>query len=79
MDEAATLFQKLLDDNNLTVQLTRPEIKYIENGGVIVEPQKLFVRFTNPVLPKPTEGGKEDGPIQPTAGEQATEKVEAEA
>lgn len=64
MDAAATKFQQVLDTNNLKVQLTRPEIKYIENGGVIIEPQRLFVQFINPAL----EEVSNDQPNQPKQG-----------
>jgi hypothetical protein len=47
------LFQKVMADNNLTATWSKPQIRFIENGGVIVEQPQLLVTFTTP--PKPVD------------------------
>ncbi len=37
------LLQKFLADNHLSIALSKPEVKFIENGGVIVESPQLIV------------------------------------
>ncbi len=77
MDAAATRFQKVLQENNLTAQLTRPEVKFIENGGVIIEPQRLFIQFTDPKLEVANDQPKQ--PEQGADGAQATPAIPEKA
>jgi len=55
MEEAVRLFQKVLDENKLHVELTKPIVKYIENGGVIVEAPQLKVSFMTAEQLNPTQ------------------------
>lgn len=48
MDDAVVLFQKLLKDNNLSVILTKPKVRNLEDGGLLIEQPSLQVAF----LPK---------------------------
>ena len=49
------LFQKVMADNNLTATLSKPQVRFIENGGVIVEQPQLLVTFTTPPAEPPKE------------------------
>jgi hypothetical protein len=72
MDKAALRFQQLLNDNNLTAQLTQPQVKYIQGGGVIISEPSLLVTFTDPNL----EEVKDAKPVQPSGGQPSAKAVE---
>jgi hypothetical protein len=72
MDKAATRFNQLLNDNNLTAQLTEPKVSFIKGGGVIISEPLLLVTFTDPA--KEVENVPEQ-PSQPN-GEQSAKAVE---
>ena len=42
---APTLYNQLLKDNNLVVKLSRPEIKHVDGGGLLIEPSQLIVYY----------------------------------
>lgn len=48
MESAVDRFQRILDENNLTVVLQDPQIRNIKNGGIIIEAALLSVTFTDP-------------------------------
>lgn len=70
MDKAATRFQQLLNDNNLTAQLTQPTVKFIQGGGLIISEPQLLITFTDPA--KEVSAHER---VQPPAGEQGAEAV----
>lgn len=41
-------FTRLLKENNLTIILSRPNVKYIENGGIIIDQPVAQISFTDP-------------------------------
>jgi hypothetical protein len=72
MDSPVTLFQKLLEDNNLSVTIAKPQIRFIENGGVIVEQPLLTITFTNPTLAVVDSKATPDAKVtdEPSTGDQ---------
>lgn len=43
--KALDLLQKLLEENNLSIELSPLQTRFIQDGGVIIEKPKLIVRF----------------------------------
>ena len=51
--KASELYKKLLDDNNLNIQLSPPTFEQVSDGSVLIKPPKIIVSFKNDR--KPTE------------------------
>lgn len=58
MIQAVDLFNQLCADNNLGIQLSKSTVRYIENGGLIVDPPKLQVYYIKPPVEQTPEPEK---------------------
>lgn len=48
METPSERFNRIVLENNLSIVFLRPNVKYIENGGVIVEQPQLQVSWLRP-------------------------------
>lgn len=69
MENPEVRFNRIIKENNLTLALSKPVIKYVDGGGIIVEQSLLQVTFADPNLELKKEAPK---------SEQTTEAVEGE-
>jgi len=58
--EPHILFNKLLEENNLTAQLVKPKVRYLEDGAILVEQPQLLVYYTNPITPQENKSKEEE-------------------
>jgi hypothetical protein len=75
--KAVQVFQQALVDLNLTVRLTSPKIRNLEDGGLLIEQPALQVTFTTPVTPEQPEVPTE--PVTPEVPEAPVVPVEPTA
>lgn len=45
--DPVTLLQELLQENNLAVSLSQPHVRYIQDGGVVIEQPQLQVVYAD--------------------------------
>lgn len=74
MESAVQRFERILDENNLTVSLQTPKVKSINGGGLIIDEAMVQVVFTDPSLEQPKTEEVKD-----VSAEQGTEEVAQEA
>lgn len=58
MESAVERFQRILDENNLAINLQDPQLRGINGGGIIIEKALLQITFKDPkkeVVDEPAE------------------------
>lgn len=66
METAPERFQRLLEENNLTVTQTPLNVRTITDGGIVIDIPQLAVNFTKPEV-------KKDEPIRAETPTKTTE------
>lgn len=60
-EDPAVRFQRVLRENNLNVQLLKPTVRFIEGGGIVIDPPLLQVTDFNANTPAaPVDTAKEE-------------------